>query len=212
MVAEIRQLAELPSELDFLSVASAAGGQGNVRDKVSRWIKAGLIIGVVPGIYVLAQEFRKRPVSMEILANKIFGPSYVSFEYVLARAGLIPEATSGVTSATPKRNRYFDTNLGRFNYTYLPPAVYRFGWTREELADGSGFLIATPEKALLDWLYHTGSVRSVKALEARLFEDLRMEPEDFRGLDRERLSEYALRMPGDTFHAHFLKLLGRFHA
>ena len=211
MTAGIRQLAELPSELDFLLVASVAGEQGNVRDKVSRLIKAGHIERVAPGIYILAPEFRKRPVSMEILANKIFGPSYVSFEYALARAGLIPEAVIRVTSATPKRNREVDTQLGRFSYQHLPPAAYCFGWTREELADGSGFLIATPEKALIDWLYRSGSVRSMKTLEQRLFEDLRMEPDDLRRLDRERLYEYALRMPGDTFHVHFLKLLGRFH-
>jgi predicted transcriptional regulator of viral defense system len=211
-MTEIRQLAELGPELDFLALAGLAGERGNVRDRVSRWMKSGELVGVVPGIYVTAQEFRKRPVSLEILANKIFGPSYVSFEYVLSRAGLIPEGVRTVTSATPKRNRDFDTPLGRFSYRHLPAAAYSFGWTREELGDGSGFLIATPEKALLDLLYRSGRARSIKVLEERLFEDLRIDIDAFRGLERGRLSEYASRMPGYSFRVLFAKLLEGLHA
>ena len=115
-MAETRQVAGLGPELDFLALSGLAGDAGNIRDRASRWMKSGDLIGIVPGIYVTAPELRKRPVSLEILANKIFGPSYVSFEYVLSRAGLIPEGVRAVTSATPKRNRDFDTPLGRFSY------------------------------------------------------------------------------------------------
>jgi hypothetical protein len=113
-------------------------------------MRSGELQGVVKGIYVTAPELRKRPLSLEILANKIYGPSYVSFEYILSQAGLIPEAVRTITSATPKRNRNFDTPLGRFSYRHLPLAVYSFGWTRGEHSDGSGWLEAQPEKALLD--------------------------------------------------------------
>jgi len=208
----IRQIAELGPELDFLSLAGVIGETGNVRDRVSRLMKSGEIIGLVPGIYITAPELRKRPISLEILANKIFGPSYVSFEYILARAGLIPESVRVVTSATPKRNRDFDTPLGRFSYRHMPPTAYSFGWTREELPDGAGYLVARPEKALLDWLYRAGSLRSTSALEKRLFEDLRLDQDLFQDLDQVRLAEYCARMPGATFGVHFAKLLGRNHA
>ncbi|MEI6875156.1 MAG: nucleotidyltransferase family protein [Spirochaetota bacterium] len=206
---ETRQLAGLGPELDFLALAQVAGEEGDLRGRVSRWMRSGDLVGVVKGIYVTAPELRKRPVSLEILANMIFGPSYVSFEYVLSRAGLIPEAVRTLTSATPKRNRDFDTPLGRFSYRHLPPSAYSFGWTHRELEDGSSWLEALPEKALLDWLYRAGSLRSVSALEERLFEDLRLDPELFRALDRQRLSDYAARMHGATFGIHFMKLLGR---
>jgi hypothetical protein len=175
-------------------------------------MRSGKLQGVVKGIYVTAPELRKRPLSHEILANKIYGPSYVSFEYVLSQAGLIPEVVRTLTSATPKRNRDFDTPLGRFCYRHLPPAVYSFGWTRREHSDGSGWLEAFPEKALLDWLYRSGSVRSVSSLEARLFEDLRLDLDLFRGLDWQRLLEYTLRMPGSTFQLHLMKLLRKLNA
>lgn len=209
---EIRHLAALGPELDFLSLGSLLGELESPRDRVSRWLKSGELIGVVRGIYLTAPELRKRPASLEILANMIYGPSYISFEYVLARAGLIPEATTAVTSATTKKNRSFATKLGGFVYRHLPIAAYSFGWTREELPDGSGYLIARPEKALLDWIYRSGSLRSVRALEARLFEDLRLDGDAFHELDLDRFSQYAARMPGATFSLHVPKLLGRQHA
>ncbi|MGB4586886.1 MAG: hypothetical protein WBH66_07570 [Rectinemataceae bacterium] len=208
-MVDTRQFADLPPEIDFLALTRVTGETGNIRDRVSRLMKSGKIRGVVPGIYVSGAEFRKRPLSLEILANKIYGPSYVSFEYVLAQADLIPEAVYGITSATIKRNRDFDTHLGRFSYRHLPPEAYPFGWSSEVLADGSSYLIATPEKALLDLLYRAGSLRSVKALAARLFDDFRVDPGVFRSLNKERLTSFALKMPGDTFHTHLLKLLER---
>jgi hypothetical protein len=211
----MRQLAKLGPELDFLALRGLFGEAGNLRDKVSRLMKAGELIGVSRGIYVTAPELRKRPVSREVLANMIYGPSYVSFEYVLARAGLIPESVSALSSATPRRNRRFDTPLGSFGYRHLPAEVYRFGWTREELSDGAGFLIASPEKALLDWIFVSGALRSARALETRLRDDLRLDDEALAGqhhsLDLELLSAYAVRMPGETFNLHLLKLLGKRH-
>jgi len=208
-MAETRQVAGLGPELDFLALSGLAGDAGNIRDRASRWMKSGDLIGIVPGIYVTAPELRKRPVSLEILANKIFGPSYVSFEYVLSRAGLIPEGVRAVTSATPKRNRDFDTPLGRFSYRHLPPAAYCFGWIRVELDDGAGYLIALPEQALFDWLYRSLSVRSATALAARRFEDIRLDGDHFRDLDQEQLAQYAQRMLEATFRVHLPGLLGR---
>ncbi|HAP44072.1 MAG: hypothetical protein A2087_12805 [Spirochaetes bacterium GWD1_61_31] len=211
-MANIRHLASLGPELDFLSLLNGDSKEGDARGRVSRWLRSGALIAIVKGMYVTAPELRKRPVCLEILANKIFGPSYVSFESVLSRTGLIPEAVHGVTSATVKRNRHFDTPFGRFSYQHLPSIIYSFGWTRYELPDGAGWLEALPEKALLDWLYCAGTVRSVSALEGRLFEDLRLDPDRFRALDRIRLEDYARRMPGATFQVHLPKMLGRYHA
>lgn len=210
-MVEIRQIVSLGPELDFLALAFAGGETGNVRDRVSRWMRSGLVVGVVPGIYVTAQEFRKRPVCLELLANMIYGPSYVSFEYVLSRSGLIPEAVTVLTSATVKRNRDVDTPLGRFSYRYMPREAYSFGILRQELPDGAGYLVARPEKALLDLVYRSGALRSVRALEARLYEDLRIDPELMRELDRELLMSYSGRMPGATFRVQFKELLRRFH-
>ena len=43
----------------------------------------------------------KSPLSREVLANLIYGPSYISLEYGLQHYGLIPERVEIVTSVTP---------------------------------------------------------------------------------------------------------------
>lgn len=211
MNAGIRQIAGLGPEIDSLTIHSALEHMSNPRDSVSRWMKAGLLVGVVPGHYVVAAELRKRPVSLEILANQIYGPSYVSFEFVLSRVGLIPEAVHVITSATPKRNRDVDTPLGRFSYRHLPLHLYAVGYVRHELPDGAAYLVARPEKAVLDMLYRSGAVRSVRSLEERLYQDFRIDPDMFRELDPARFEEYARNFSGATFSIHLPKLLGRIH-
>jgi hypothetical protein len=205
------RLTTVGPELDFLRLEGLFCETANIRDKVRRLMKAGQLVGIVRGIYVTAPELQKRPASREILANMIFGPSYVSFEAVLSAAGLIPEATVAITSATPKRNRDFDTPLGRFSYRHLPLAVYRFGYRREALPDGAGYLIAHPEKALLDLLYVGGALRSLRSLGERLFEDLRLDEDAFAGLNRDRLLSYSALMPGNTFKVFLPRLVEKLH-
>ena len=59
-MAETRQLAGFGPELDFLALAQVAGEEGDLRGRVSRWMRSGELVGVVKGIYVAAAEFRKR--------------------------------------------------------------------------------------------------------------------------------------------------------
>jgi hypothetical protein len=211
-VDEIRQIAALGPELDFLALTAAAGESGNVRDKVGRWAKAGLIIPVAKGIYVAAEELRRVPFRREVLANMLYGPSYISLEYALAANGLIPESVPVVTSVTTKRNKDFDTKLGRFSYRALPRVAYVFGSVRVEIEAGRGYLMAAPEKALLDSLYRSGAFRSVAELERRLFEDFRIDEERLKSLEKGRLYDWAMRMPGVSFQTHFIAWWKRFYS
>jgi hypothetical protein len=56
VAAEMRQLAGPGPELDFLSLAGLIGEVGDVRGRVSRWMKSGELIGIVRGIHVTAPE------------------------------------------------------------------------------------------------------------------------------------------------------------
>ena len=51
--------------------------------------------------------------------------------------------------------------------------------------DGRGYFIATPEKALIDKLYFSQAIHSVKAMLVYLIEDLRMDEAALRDLDLE---------------------------
>lgn len=148
-------------------------------------LKKGQIIRVKKGIYVLSPDYGGR-INKFILANVIYGPSYISFESALSYWGLIPERVKIVTSTTTKRNKIFKTPAGTFVYHYLNPLRYIYGYTREKYDDTSSILIAKKEKAVCDILY-ASQIHSLKAMEDFLFDDIRIDPVDLMDLDPDLL-------------------------
>ena len=137
-------------EFDYQTLLHDLGQYSRPRDKISDLLRKGVIIRVKKGIYIFGEDYRQRPFSREILANLIYGPSYISLEYALHYFGLIPERVEAVTSVTTGRSRKYATPVGLFNYRMIPLAAFRIGMDRVELDDSRSFLIATPEKALAD--------------------------------------------------------------
>ena len=62
----------------------------------------------------MSDDHNDTPISTEILANLIYGPSSISLDYALYYYGLIPEHVRVVTSITPQRNKIFNTPIGQF--------------------------------------------------------------------------------------------------
>lgn len=106
-------------------------------------IKSGLISRLKKGLYMLKTD----PVGEEEIANKLYQPSYISFEYALAYYNLLPEMPYQVTSATTKPTRNFSINNKNFDYL----AIKKEAFTGYLLKDN--YLIAVPEKAVVDYLY-----------------------------------------------------------
>jgi predicted transcriptional regulator of viral defense system len=79
----------LREEFDYQILQDALADYSRPRDKIRNLIKKKEIIRVKKGLYVLGDGHRKRPYSRELLANLIYGPSYVSLEYALSYHGLI---------------------------------------------------------------------------------------------------------------------------
>lgn len=100
----------------------------------------------------------------EAIANRLYAPSYVSFEYALARYGVIPESVYGVTSATTRTTREFIVNGKSFVYSRIKKQAYR-GYRMEKIGNMTIF-IAEPAKALADYLYFVDLKR--KTLNERL--------------------------------------------
>lgn len=166
-------------EFDYQALLSALQAYGRPRDAISRGLASEDIVRVKKGIYVFGPRWRRRPPSREILANLIYGPSYVSLDSALFTHGLIPESPAAVTSVTSNRPRRFMTPLGLFLYRAVPSAAYSWGVDRRQLDDGTGFLLATPEKALADKLHDDrgSGVRSRSEMFAYLLDRLRLDPE-----------------------------------
>ena len=137
-------------EFDYQTLLDSVHVYARPRMKISGMLAGGDIVRIKKGLYILGESLRRRPYCRELLANLIYGPSYISLEYALHYHGLTPERVEIVTSVTCGRSRAFDTPVGVFSYRMIPLEAFRTGMDRVELDDGRSFLIAIPEKALAD--------------------------------------------------------------
>ena len=123
------------------------GTEMSVRFLLTRASKRGDVIKLRRELYTLPDQ----PASELEIANRLYRPSYISFEYALAYHHLIPESVYEVTSATTRTSRRFQA-LGKvFTYRHIKPAAFS-GYHPERIG-GHVVLIAEPEKALVDCLY-----------------------------------------------------------
>jgi hypothetical protein len=179
-------------EFDYRALMSALSEYADPRGKVKSLLRNGSIVRVKKGLYVFGEALRKRPFSRELLANLIYGPSFISLDYALAYHNLIPERVETLTSVTTKRPRRFETPVGLFIYRQAPRRYYHLGMDRVEHGD-IAFLIAAPEKALADKIRDDrgNPLRSQSDVAEYIFEDLRIERTDFLQMDAGLLSDMA---------------------
>jgi len=205
MIETIRK--SIPQEeFDYQTLLVALGDYAHPRDKISNLLHKGIIIRVKKGLYVFGNGARQATYSTEILANLIYGPSYISLDYALQYYGLIPERVEGVTSVTTGRSRRFLTPVGLFIYRMLPIRAFQIGMDRVEIGDGRAFLIATPEKALADKIYEdrgTG-LHTQKELGDYLERNLRVDLAGVREMNPDDLDAIASR-----YRSQKIRALGR---
>ena len=166
---------------DYQKLKNALKNQSNPRRFIGGLIRKGRLIRVKKGLYIWDRKVDPTPFSKEILANLIYGPSYVSLEYALSYYGLIPERVESITSVTLKRNNQFITPVGRFEYKHLHKTVYSKGLKIEIIDDEQRFIMATKEKALLDTIALRFHQKDIK--KNFINENLRIDPFEFKKLD-----------------------------
>ena len=108
------ELGNVPINVNVL--ASIYSERKYVRNKISSLEDEGKIIRLKRGLYVASPEFSDKRLSINLIANHLYGPSYVSCQSALAYYGLIPERVYGVTSMTMKHSRKFTNSFGTFDY------------------------------------------------------------------------------------------------
>jgi hypothetical protein len=152
------------------------------KNKISDLAKSGVLVHLKKDLYVN----KKSVISKELIANHLYGISYVSFETALAYYGMIPERVYAVRSITTKRAKTFTTPLGNFEYRTVAADYFSSGVRQEVIENQYIFLIAEPTKAVCDMIVTTPNLRlqSVKAMQNYLTEDLRIDFEAAKGLDR----------------------------
>ena len=132
---------------------SIAGTDQRRYHLVNRAAKAGELVRLRRGLYVLADEFREYPVHPFAVAQMLVPGSYVSLETALAFHSWIPEAVYTTASIVPgrKAKEFRHERLGLF--TFYPLAIQRGSFlelVRRVETNGQSFLVAEPLRALMD--------------------------------------------------------------
>lgn len=132
-----------------LEIAALAGvSLSSASQMLGRWEKKGLLKKMKRGLWALTDDRRFSP----YLLVPFLEPShacYVSFISALHIYGILGQIPQTITVATTAHGKKIATPAGNFRLHQIAPSFFKgFDW------DTSGrFLIAEPEKALVDCLY-----------------------------------------------------------
>lgn len=154
--------------------------------------EAAEIFRLKKGLYVLSPQVSEKPFVMPLLANHIYGPSYVSMETALRYYGLIPEGVYSTISLTTGVTRSYKNKIGVFRYVHCDKGYFPIGITVGNEA-GVSFLIACREKALCDQIVFTPrlNLRYQSDVARYLDEDLRFDTDALSDFDLDILRACA---------------------
>lgn len=110
---------------------------------VKRLLEAGILKKLERNKYLLKDS----PISDFALANFLYQPSYISFETALNFYGILSQFPYEISSATTRKTAKKEFEGKIFTYTKIKKELF-WGYEKKE-----NFLIAFPEKALLDQIY-----------------------------------------------------------
>ena len=124
-----------------------------------RWQKKGYIVKLRNRWYTFNDSESHENIDW-LAANLIYAPSYISLQTALSWYNLIPERIATTTSVTTQKTNTFSTPLGVFNYHSMKPQLFGFGYSFEDVDPNRGksktsrkIMLATPQKAILDFFY-----------------------------------------------------------
>lgn len=156
---------------------------GGSDDRRYSWVKRALhqeeLVRLRRGLYLIDHL----PLDAFEVAQHLYGPSYISLESALSYHGWVPEAVYVTTSVSAKRSPNIQTPVGVFSYDHTPEEQFFMGVEKIE-----GFLMATPWKALADYVYVYH--KKWKNL-SEVMKDLRIERASIEEADRKSLEEIA---------------------
>lgn len=205
--SEIKQYAEQPISREVL--LHILEDYKRPYDKISELVKQEMLIPVKSGIYLPGKKLDIIPPGKFLVANHVYGPSYVSLHSALSHWGLIPEKIYETTSVTTQTSRVFRTTVGRFSYRQLKLPYYSFGIMQVQLTEKQTVLLASPEKALCDKIVTTPGVllRSISQTVALLEEDLRIDIESLKNLDIAKIRSWIESAPKKNSLSMLVKTL-----
>ena len=157
---------------------------------INRLIKSKVLVKIEKNKYLLqngkADDFS--------LANFLYSPSYISFETALNIYGILSQFPYEITSCTSRKTKQKTYEEKLFSYTHIKKELF-WGYEKKE-----NFLIALPEKALLDQLYLAG--KGLKGLS--------LDEYDFSFINLKKLKNYLNKYPKTRQFKKITALLGEY--
>src|SRR4030067_2763049 len=160
-IADLEKITSLPRNSLYVSL--------------KRWESGGVIERVAQGIYIPMGG----DISIENVAAQLYIPNYLSFEYALARYGILNLIPYTLTFATTRKTKNYLLQKKRIEFRQISPKLF-FGFEMK-----NGIYIALPEKAFLDQIYFV--VRGKATLD--------IDEVDIKKLSIKILKDYSKRFP-----------------
>lgn len=161
------------------------------RSRLNEWQDKGYIKKIIKGYYIFSDLKLSENALFEI-ANRIYSPSYVSFEMAFSYYHLIPEGVYEITSASTRRTYKFKTPIAEFSYRTISPHLF-FGYNLINY-NSKYFKFASIEKAILDYFYINSHLNKNDS-----FESLRINKDMFfKQINEEKLYKYLERFAKKT--------------
>jgi predicted transcriptional regulator of viral defense system len=185
MPVELKNYGIIP--VDYAAIVNLLSEYRSPKDKVARMESNGDLLRLKKGLYLVSPQLHGQLYSRELIANHLYGPSYVSLETALSYYDIIPERVPLVRSMTTKRAKVFRTPVGNFDYTKVNDEYFRIGLKQAIVDNQYSYLIATPEKAICDMIAYTHGLRlqSARAMRTYIDEDMRMDLSEIENCDFE---------------------------
>lgn len=185
---KLKELRNIPFSLSMLDMIYPA--HNALAAKAARIEKSSEIIRLRRDLYIVNPDLSGKNINEFLVANHIYGPSYVSCQSALRYYGLIPERVYEITSMTTRLTKTYTNQIGRFSYVHCSDPYYKIG-IRNQKEDGVSFYIASPEKALCDLMIFTPhlNLRYRKEIKNYLEYDIRLEMSELKNFDLEILRE-----------------------
>lgn len=166
-------------------------------DKINDLVQQGYIAQLRKGLYMISSKVSNTFPESFLIANQLYGPSYVSIDSALSYWGFIPERVFETTSVTVRLSKSFSTEVGTFSFSHLPKSYYPLGIQSVALTETQHVLMASPEKSLCDKIITTSGInlRSKKQAQSYLLDDLRINHEKLVELNVNEMSNWLSLAP-----------------
>lgn len=183
------------SDLSFFTLKTLRDVLGLKKDSTlfnitKRLVGAGVLLRLERNKYSL----RGVKISDFALANFIYQSSYISFESALNLYGILSQFPYEISSATVKKTTQKKIEGKIFTYTEIKKDLF-WGYEKKD-----NFIIALPEKALLDQLY----------LAAKGYKKINLDEYDLGGIRIATLREYLHKYPRTGQFKNAVKLLKKY--